>query len=152
MAKRKPWCPKQYTEYKIMNDSIDPDMATIVLVGLCNEEPLLQTLIGLIVFRTAENDMLEPQLINVQIGEDVGIPSNPYKPTFQWKKRGQYGIVFPIARGHGILLNLDAVAQKYVFITGINHGDSGSSGPISHGGPELTSVLDTILFGAENKT
>jgi hypothetical protein len=124
---------------------MSPKSATIVLVGLCNEEPLLQTLIGTIVFREGDGSQLEPRLINVQIGEDEGTPKNPFKPDFKWKKKGQYGFSFPVGSGHGVMIMLDAEKQKYDFTTGINHGDSGSSGPISHGGPELASVLDTLF-------
>lgn len=120
-------------------------MATIVLVGLCNEDPFLQTLIGTIVFREGNDGKLEPQLINVQIGEDEGTPKNPFKPNFSWKKKGQYGFSFPVARGHGVVITLDAEKGKYHFMTGINRGDSGSSGPISHGGPELATSLDKLF-------
>ena len=44
---------------------MDLEMATIVLVGLCNGDPLLQTLIGTVVFLEGDAGRLEPQLINV---------------------------------------------------------------------------------------
>ena len=46
-------------------------------------------------------------------------------------------------------LNLDKESGRYRFMTGINRGDSGSSGPLSNGGPELVDVLDQ-LFGFVN--
>lgn len=122
------------------------ETATIVLVGLCNGNSILQTLIGTVIFRKDEVDQLEPLLIDIQIGEDNGTPKNPFKPSFQWKRKGQYGISFPVNRCHGVLINLDVQNNKYRFITGTNRGDSGSGGPISHGGPELASILDALFF------
>ena len=130
------------TPNKIM---MDLEMATIVLVGLCNGDPLLQTLIGTVVFLEGDAGRLEPQLINVQVGEGNGTPKNPFKPDFKWKAKGQYGFSFPVAGGHGVMITLDAEKKKYCFITGINHGGSGSSGPLSHGGPELATALDALF-------
>ncbi len=121
--------------------------ATIVLVGLCNEEPLFQTLIGTVVFRESDNGQYEPRLIDIKIGEDEGKQKNQLKKNFQWKMKGNYGLSFPVGRGHGVMITLDCDKKKYHFTTGINHGDSGSSGSISHGGPELVAALDTIFFG-----
>lgn len=123
----------------------DLDIAVIVLVGLCNEDLLLQELIGTIVFREDGSGKMEPQLISVQIGEDEGTPRNPFKPTFAWKMKGQYGFSYPVARGDGVMINLDAVKGKYSFSTGLGRGSSGSSGPISNGGPELAAALDKLF-------
>src|SRR3989344_5306225 len=122
------------------------EYASIVLVGLCNADPLLQTLLGTLVFRQGEDAQLEPQLIYVQLDGKDGLPSNPYKPRFDWKMKGRYGLSFPtFARGHGVAINLDKDKGRYHFVTGINHGDSGSSGPLSNGGPELVDVLDQLF-------
>ncbi len=116
------------------------EMTTIVLVGLCNGDSFLQTFIGTVVFRKDSSGKLEPQLINVQVGDD-GTPKNPFKPDFKWKKKAQYGFSF----GREVMITLDAEKKKYDFMTGINHGDSGSSGPLSNGGPELLIALDTLF-------
>lgn len=124
---------------------MDLEITTIVLVGLCNENRFLQTLIGTIVFRKNDVGQMEPQLIDITIGEDEGTPKNPFKPKFNWKMKGKYGLSFPIGRGHGVMISLDSEKGEYHFITGINYGDSGSGGPISHGGPELADALDELF-------
>lgn len=123
------------------------ESATIVLVGLCNKNPFYQTLLGTIVFRENDQGQKEPQLIDTQLDEEEGLPSNPYKPRFDWKMKGQYGLTFPrVARGHGVTISLNKEKGEYRFMTGINRGDSGSSGPLSNGGSELVDLLDK-LFG-----
>jgi len=116
--------------------------AMIVLVGLCNEEPLLQDYIGTIVFRKNYGGEFEPQLINIRIGEEKGTNSNPFKPKWQWKKKGSYGLSFG-----DVFLKLDADNSKYFFSTGTYY-DSGSSGPISNGGLELIMMLDALFADA----
>lgn len=134
--------PKQYTKSKM-----ELKHTSIVVVGLCNEEIRLQTLIGVIVFREGKEGKLEPCLISPSKGEDEGSGSNPFRPEFHWRAKGKYGLCFPReAGGHGVLLLLDKERGRYRFMTGINGRDSGSSGPLSNGGPELVDVLDE-LFG-----
>ena len=146
-SQEEPWCLKQYTEKVYMElEYTTLEYATIVLVGCCNGDPRLQTYIGTIVFREDGSGNMEPRLINITVGEDVGTPQNPFVPTFVWKRKGGYGVSFPVARGHGIMITLDADKHEYRFTTGISHGDSGSSGPITHGGPELVVALNE-LFG-----
>ncbi len=119
---------------------------SIVLVGLCNEEIRLQSLLGIILFRKGEGDKLEPCLFDPLSGEESGSAKTPFKPSFSWKKKGQYGLCFPdVARGHGVMLNLNKEQGKYCFLTGINGRDSGSSGPLSNGGPELVDALDELF-------
>lgn len=120
------------------------ESVTIVLVGLCNNGQFFQTLIGTIVFRRDDAGRLEPQLINVQPGEDEGTPDNPFKPEFVLNSKGKYVFSFPVAGGHGVLISLDAESEKYLFRTGLNYGDSGSGGPISNGGPQLVAALDEL--------
>ena len=128
-------------------DTKDIKFASVVLVGLCNGDPLAQALLGQIVFRENGEGQLEPRLVDPTPGEEAGSRKNPFKTTFQWKRKGSYGLCFPdVARGHGVSVTLDKNEGKYYFTTGINHGDSGSSGPLSNGGPELVDVLD-VLFG-----
>lgn len=120
----------------------------IVLVGHCNNDPQLQELIGTIVFRkNEESGQLEPRLIYHFSQEEPGTAKNPLKPNIQWKNRGEYGLSFPdFAGGDGVMIMLNKSEGKYRFITGINPKDSGSSGPLSNGGPELTEVLDELFF------
>jgi len=119
---------------------------SVVLVGLCNEDPLLQILLGTLVFRQGQEEQVEPQLIYVQLDSKVGLPSNPFKPRFDWKMKGCYGLSFPSFAGdHGVTLNLDKEKGIYHFTTGINHGGIGSSGPLCNGGPELVDVLDQLF-------
>lgn len=128
-------------------DSISLESTSIVLVGLCNEEIRLQSLLGMVVFYGGVDQKLEPRLIDVfsRPGE-YGSSRKPFKPTFQWMERGRYGLCFPdVAKGHGLMINLDKPNGKYSFITGINSRDSGSSGPLSNGGPELVDALDELF-------
>ena len=128
-----------------MNDR-DIEFASIVLAGLCNADPLAQVLIGTVVFREGEDGKREPRLIYLTLGEEDGSAKNPFKPEFQWKMKGSYGLLFRgVGRGHGVSISVDKNKGEYYFSTGINHGDSGSSGPLSNGGPELVDVLD-VLF------
>ena len=127
------------------------ESATVVLVGLCNEEPLLQSLIGIIVFRNDDSGQLQPNLIDLLSGEEVGSAKNPFKPTFLAKRKGEYMFSFPdVGQGHGVMIRLYRTEGKYDFVTGINSRDSGSSGPLSNGGPELADALDEI-FGFTNE-
>lgn len=126
------------------------EFTTLVLVGCCNGDSHHQTLIGIIVFREDSSGNMDPRLINVTVGDDVGTPQNPFVPTFEWNRKGQYGLLFPVAGGHGVMITLDTVAEKYWFMTGINYGDSGSSGPITHGGPELVRALDQLFRYSES--
>lgn len=119
-----------------------PANATIVLVGLCNEEPLLQTLIGTIVFRKNDKGEFEPQLINIRTGTEEGTNSNPFKPVFQTKQKGMYTLTFP---GDDVRISLDRQKNEYTFLTGLNAHDSGTCGPLSNGGQELTDVLDEVF-------
>lgn len=119
---------------------------SIVVVGLCNEEIRLQTLIGVIVFREGQEGKLEPCLISPSKGEDEGSGSNPFRPEIQSSSKGKYSLCFPReAGGHGVILFLDKEKGKYRFMTGINARDSGSSGPLSNGGPELVEALDELF-------
>lgn len=113
--------------------------ATIVLVGLCNEEPLLQTLIGTIVFRKDDSGQLEPRLINIRTGETDGTGSNPFRPKWNWRSQGSYSLSF-----NDVHIVLDIANSSYRFSTG-THYDTGSSGTISNGGPELVLALDMLF-------
>ena len=116
---------------------------SIVLVGLCNEDVYLQDLLGTIVFRENEENKLEPQLVNHFDGKEGG---SPHKAELKWKSKGAYGLCFPsFAGGHGVMITLDRDQNKYWFITG-SVKDSGSSGPLSNGGPELTNALDQLYY------
>lgn len=116
---------------------------TIVLVGHCNEDPHLQELIGTVVFRENEGGQLEPILINHFHGKEGG---SPHGVELKWKSKGVYGLCFPSFAGrHGVMITLDRDQKKYRFITG-HAKDSGSSGPLSNGGPELTDVLDQLYY------
>jgi hypothetical protein len=122
------------------------DGTSIVLVGLCNEDRFLQMLIGTIVVQKDENDKPEPRLILIQPDEKDGLPSNPLKPLFRCKKKGQYGLAFPtFAGGHGVMISLNTEKGTYDFSTGLHSYDGGSSGPLSNGGPELVELLDHIF-------
>lgn len=121
--------------------------ASIFLVGLCNEEPLSQILLGRAIFTDADDIGLHMALIDPATREEIGSAKHPFFPTYQWKKQGEYGLLFPRAAGGvGVMINLNKNTGRYRFITGVNRGDDGSSGPIVNGGPELVDVLDT-LFG-----
>lgn len=120
---------------------------SIVLVGHCNEDPRLQELIGTIVFRKEQGTELQPRLIYHFSGEERGSGKDPYPPTFEWKKKGDYGLCFPEFAGrNGVMILLNRSRSKYWFTTGTNPRDSGSSGPLSNGGPELTHALDELFF------
>lgn len=120
--------------------------ASIVLIGLCNEEPLLQTLIGEIVLRRSQVDeKLEPRLIKIVVGETEGTPSSPFALHFVSKHKGVYHITCSI-HGDTVLIMLDAPLRRYRFVTGFGGKDLGTSGPICNGGNELATVLDELFF------
>jgi len=120
-------------------------ITSIVLVGHCNEEPRLQELIGTIVFRE-EAGQLVPKLVDHSSQTVKGSNAHPYSIEMIWKSKGDYRIsISESAGGTGVTLTLDKAESKYHFITG-HARDSGSSGPISNGGPELTDALDELFF------
>lgn len=126
---------------------MDPKHIHIVLVGHCNSNPQLQELIGTVVLRENEESQLEPRLIYHFSQEEPGTAKKPLKPEIKWKSKGEYGLHFPDFAGRsGVMIILNKNEGKYRFITGTNPKDTGSSGPLSNGGPELVEVLDELFF------
>jgi hypothetical protein len=72
---------------------------------------------------------------------------NPHEIIFTTKKKGYYAIRIPDWMGiTGLEIDLDAAKNEFTFVTGLNLRDSGSSGPLAFGGPEMTEIFDTIYF------
>ena len=111
--------------------------STVVLVGLCNNNPMLQTCLG--TFKISIQASV-PILMNM-------LTDGMEKVTVDFYHSDRHGDSYTFEKycnGHGLTIRKDENGQ-WKFSTGLHGYDSGSSGILINGGPEMEQLYKLYL-------
>jgi hypothetical protein len=115
------------------------DMVSVVLVGLCNNDPRNQIYLG--TFKYYQRSTYGPHPIIMGLGDAKNEGrTKPFPLRFIVKQPGSY--IFAFDEGACVVtINLCTKDGVYRFSTGTGY-DLGSSGQLCNGGPEIVEFLD----------